>query len=79
MRNHSLLCLAFAMLVGCTTSGGDDGGDDGSTPPTYSNHVMLKCDDQVLIDRTFTSKSECESFASSHEYTCHTIKLPISC
>jgi hypothetical protein len=80
MRTYLLIPFALSIVfAACGTSGGDDGDDGSNPPPSYSNHVKLECDNQVLVDRTFTSKAECDSYAASHEFTCHTIKLPISC
>lgn len=64
-------------LVGCDGGGDDDGG--GGTDAAYSNKVTLTCNGNVLLDRTFTSKTECEAHRSSNTYMCSGVPLPISC
>jgi hypothetical protein len=74
--------LIAMVLSGCVIETDDDGGpteSGGSTSETYNNHVKLECNGSVLLDRTFTSKSECESFRESNTYTCGPIELSFSC
>jgi len=76
--------LLIAILMSACVIETDDtddpieGGGGGSSE-TYSNHVKLECNGTVLIDRTFTSKQECEDYRSSHSYSCGTIPLTFSC
>lgn len=46
---------------------------------TYSNHVKLECHGNVLVDRTFTSREECEDFRDNNSFSCGGIDLTISC
>lgn len=64
-------------LVGCD-GGGDDGGG-GGTDAAYSNKVTLTCNGTVLLDRTFTSKADCDAHKSQNSYMCSGIPLTISC
>jgi hypothetical protein len=65
-------------LVGCDGGGGDDGGG-GGTDAAYSNKVMLTCNGTVLLDRTFTTKAECDAHKAQNSYMCSGIALTISC
>jgi hypothetical protein len=67
------------VLSGCVIESDDDGGPTESGSETYSNHVKLECNNNVLIDRTFTSKADCESFRESNTFTCGGIELSFSC
>ena len=71
-----MVSLVLALgLVGC---GGDDGGG-GGTDAGYSNKVTLTCNGTVLLDRTFTSKAECDAHTAQNSYMCSGIALTISC
>jgi len=75
--------LIAALLTACVIETGPDepepGGGGGSSTDEYSNHIKLECNGTVLIDRTFTSKAECEDFRSSHSYSCGPVPLSFSC
>ena len=73
-----LVSLVLALgLVGCDGGDGDDGG--GGTDAAYSNKVTLTCNGSVLIDRTFTSKAECDAHKAQNSYMCSGIALTFSC
>lgn len=87
MTNHShskkvaaaSLVLAL-VLVGCpsTSGGGEPGSDDESRE--YENHVYFNCNGTVLVDRTFTSRAACESFADDFGVVyCGSTKFQVSC
>jgi hypothetical protein len=72
--------LIAMVLSGCVIETDDDEGPiESGGSDTYSNHVKLECNGSVLLDRTFTSKSACESFRESNSYTCGSIELSFSC
>jgi hypothetical protein len=74
------LFAAFAMFScgGDEESDGGFGGGDGDGD-SYSNHIRLVCNDEVLIDKTFFSREECEAFARVNRFTCFGVEKPISC
>ncbi len=73
----TMVSLVLALgLVGCD-GGGDDGG--GGMDAAYSNKVTLSCNGTVLLDRTFTSKAECDAHKAQNSYMCAGSALTISC
>lgn len=57
----------------------DSSGSDTNGGSSYSNRVKLECNGDVMVDRVFTDRAACQSFASSNEFYCGSIRLPISC
>ena len=72
--------LVAALLSACVieTDGTEDPVESGGSE-TYSNHVKLECNGSVLIDRTFTSRTDCEDYRANNSFTCGGVKLTFSC
>ena len=71
MMKTALLTSLF-LVFAC--SGDDEMSND------YSNRVILQCGDgDPLLDRTFTSLEECETFADDNSFECNDVPLTIDC
>ncbi|MBA3455873.1 MAG: hypothetical protein H0T42_22440 [Deltaproteobacteria bacterium] len=67
-----VLPVMLALVFGSAGCLGDD-------EDSYENEVRLTCNGTVLLDRTFTSKAECEAHRAQSTYTCAGVALTITC
>lgn len=70
----TLKMLPLLLALGFTGCMSDDEEEE-----TYSNNVRLTCNGSVLIDRTFTSRTECDAHKASNTYMCGSTTLTFSC
>ena len=66
--------LPLMLALGFTGCMSDDEEED-----TYSNNVRLTCNGSVLIDRTFTSRAECDAHKAASTYMCGGVALTFNC